>query len=195
MNYVSWYIVLYFISSYVRLYPKDAFSSKKLWGWMMVLSVLLCAVSVVSATWLGGKLDKDLTYYFVTDSNTFLAVFCGFSSFMFFKNLHIKPSKFINAVSATTFGVFLIHSNSATMRTWLWKDLLDNCGAFVSKWMPLHAVGSVIGIFIVCATIDYVRIVCLERPFFKWWDRKFPTLAEKIARLEEKLCQKFHINN
>lgn len=32
MNYVSWYMVLYFIASYIRLYPKKIFSSRKVWG-------------------------------------------------------------------------------------------------------------------------------------------------------------------
>lgn len=32
MNYVSWFIVLYFMSSYIRLYPKDIFENTKFWG-------------------------------------------------------------------------------------------------------------------------------------------------------------------
>lgn len=32
MNYVTWFMVLYIIASYMRLYPKKIFSSKKIWG-------------------------------------------------------------------------------------------------------------------------------------------------------------------
>lgn len=31
MNYVSWFIVLYFIASYIRLYPKKIFGNAKFW--------------------------------------------------------------------------------------------------------------------------------------------------------------------
>ena len=61
------------------------------------------------------------------------------------------------------------HGN--TMRKWLWKDVLDNVGHYGSRLMPLHAVGSVIGVFAVCTAIDLVQIRLLEKPFFRLWDK------------------------
>lgn len=193
MNYVSWYIVLYFIASYIRLYPKKIFDSKAFWGTMTLISVVLSAASIVAGTWLGAKLGKTLTYRFVTDSNTFLAVMTGLSSFMFFKNIKIKPSKLINTVSATTFGILLIHANSDTMRMWLWRDTLNNLGMYSSAWMPIHAIGSVLIIFAVCSLLDLARIHLVEKPFFKLWDRHWGGFAAKFTALENKLCAKFKI--
>lgn len=85
MNYVSWYMVLYFIASYIRLYPKKIFSSRKVWGWMSGIAVVLSALSVIACAWLGVKLDRDMAFFFVTDSNTFLAVLTGVSAFLFSK--------------------------------------------------------------------------------------------------------------
>ena len=118
---------------------------------LSILSVILCA-------WLGDKLGKNIAFYFVTDSNTFLAVATGISSFLFLKNLKIRFSKVINTVAASTFGVLCIHASSDTMRQWLWKDVLDNVGHYSTDFMPLYAIGSVLAVFIVCFVIDQLRI-------------------------------------
>lgn len=162
-NYVSWFIVLYFIASYIRLYPKKIFQKTGFWGWMTFGSVALSALSVISCAWIGLKLNKHLAYAFVTDSNTFLAVLTGVSSFLFFKNLKIQYSNVINTIAASTFGVLCIHASSDTMRQWLWRDILDNVGHYSSRFMPLHAIGSVLAVFVVCVVIDRVRIRILGK--------------------------------
>ena len=170
MNYVSWFIVLYFIASYIRLYPKKISTNTKFWMWMTLCSFLICLFSVIVCTWLGAKLNLRLHYYFVADSNKVPAVVMGICAFMFFKNIKLKYSKFINTIAASTFGVLLIHANSDAMRQWLWKDTLDNVGMFYSQYCYIHAIGSVLCIFAICAFIDYLRIRFLEVPFFKYWD-------------------------
>ena len=171
MNYVSWFMVLYLIASFIRLYPCELFENGKFWGLAMLASIAVSAISVVACAWLGSKLGKTMAYTFVTDSNTFLAVCTGVTSFMFFKNLKIKHSKFINTVAASTFGVLLIHGHSEAMRRWLWKDTLNNVGVYDQVWMPLHAIGSVLLIFTVCTAIDYLRIRFVEKPAFALWDK------------------------
>ena len=162
-NYVSWFIVLYFIASYIRLYPKKIFQKTSFWGWMTLGAVALSVLSVISCAWIGLKLNKHLAYAFVTDSNTFLAVLTGVSSFLFFKNLKIRYSKVINTIAASTFGVLCIHASSDTMRQWLWRDILDNVGHYSSRFMPLHAIGSVLAVFVVCLVIDQVRLRILRK--------------------------------
>lgn len=193
MNYVSWYMVLYFISSYIRLYPKKIFDSKSFWGVVMTISIFLSVTSVIACTWLGVKLGRNISYIFVTDSNNFLAVLTGVSSFMFFKNINFKYNKFINSISMTTFGVLLIHTNSENMRKWLWEDILNNVNMYYSKLMPLHAFGSVICIFIICSVIDYCRICLIEKPFFKLWDKHWSKISLKYKKIEIKFCEKFNI--
>ena len=194
MNYVSWFIVLYFLSSYIRLYPKTLFQKKKLWGWLAILSVIISSISVIACAWLGAKINRpNMAYFFVSDSNTFLALSTGLCAFMFFKNLNLKPKKFINCIAASTFGVLLIHANSDAMRDWLWVDLLNNVGMYYSQWIILHAVGSVCAIFIICTIIDYLRIRFLEKPFFNWFDKKIDKLSNWYQQKERKIFDKLHI--
>ena len=194
MNYVSWYIVLYFISSYIRLYPKKIFNSKKLWGTLSCVSILLSVISVIACLWLGDKINRNIAYAFVTDSNTFLAVTTGISTFLYFKNIKIKYNKLINICGASTFGVLQIHANSDTMRQWLWRDILDNVGMYSSAWMPVHAIGSIIGIFIICTIIDYMRIKLIETPLLEVLDNKFEKLSTWYKEKEVKICEKLNIS-
>ena len=179
MNYVSWFIVLYFISSYIRLYPKQWFSNTKITGILLLFSVVLSACSVIGCAWVGTKIGKNSPFFFVTDSNTFLAVAVGIFAFLFFKNIRIPYSRIINTVAASTFGVLLIHANSGTMRHWLWKDAVDCTGHYGDRFMPLYAIACVLAIFTVCTLIDILRINCLEKPFFGFWDKHCGRVAAK----------------
>lgn len=171
MNYFSWFIVVYLIAAYIRLYPKEIWSDRTLWGVLTGACILLSGLSIVVCAWVGKQTNQFFPHYFVTDSNTVLAVATAVCSFLFFKNLNIQYSRFINRVAASTFGVLLIHANNNTMRIWLWSDLLDNVGHYSSKYMPLHMLCSVLGVFTVCTIIDMLRIQLFERPFFRFMDK------------------------
>ena len=190
MNYVSWFIVLYFIASYIRLYPEKIFERTGLWGGLSLLFIVLSLLSVLVCTWLGNKLGRFLSYTFVSDSNTLLAVATGLATFLFFKNIKLKQNRFINMVSGTTFGVLLIHAAGDSMRKWLWKDVLQVTDMYGNKFMPLHAIGSVIGVFIFCSAIDLLRINLIEKPLLGLWDDYYDCVKSRFVRLGEKLWAK-----
>jgi len=192
MNYVSWFVVLYFVSSYVRLYPKRIFDDARFWTFCMLITLALSAVSVLGMCWLGNLLRGRIIqpFFFVVDSNKFMALITAFSAFMCFKNLKIKRSSLINAVAASTFGVLLIHANSGTMRRWLWRDTLDVVGHYASPYMPLHIFGSVVGVFVVCVLIDQIRIILIEKPFFRFWDAHWDDMKARWERIDAKIWAK-----
>lgn len=192
INYVSWFMVLYFIASYIRLYSKEIFSKKAFWGAATIISMLLSATSVISCAWLSLRTGTNKAYMFVTDSNTALAVMTGVSSFMFFRNLSIPYSKFINTLGASTFGVLLIHGNE-NVRYWLWYDLLNNTGVYKENYVFIHAVLSVIGIFTVCTIIDVLRIRFIESPIMKCWDKHYDSIKQWYERTENKLFNKLNV--
>lgn len=80
----------------------------------------------------------------------------------------------MNRIATATFGVLLIHGNSNAMREWLWRDVLENVSYFNSP-LPclwIHALLSVLGVYVVCVAIDLLRIRYIERPLFKWIEKK-----------------------
>lgn len=190
MNYVSWFIVIYFISAYVRMYPKQVFEKTSIWGIASLISIALSAFSIFACLYTGWFEQ----YYFISDSNKILAVVSAFCLFMFFKNVKIPYCRFINVVASASFGVLLIHANSDTMRQWLWKDTLHNAEVFNTSWCYLHFVCSVLGVYVTCTCIDLLRINFLEKPFFKIFYRFSPKLYSKFWEKEEQLLERFGIS-
>lgn len=168
-NYVTWFSILFIIASYIRFYPRDWFSNTKITGTLMTVSLILSWGSVAVLATLSRMVGKNIgiSYFFVSDSNKVLALTTGVSAFLFFKNVKIRYSKIINTIAASTFGVLLIHANSNTMRRWLWQDTLNNVGVYESGNVVIHAVVSVILIYVACTMIDICRIKLLEAPLMK----------------------------
>lgn len=168
-NYISWFGVIYVISSFFRLYPSVLLEKKGLWAFstlaLVIISTLINYYMYIIG-WGGTS--------FVQDSNKIFAVLVAISSFLWFKNIKIKHSRLINLCGASTFGVLLIHTNSDAMRQWLWKDLLRckdyyNFPSFELVWVSCLVV---LCIFIVCVLIDQIRILIIERPFFNIYDKR-----------------------
>lgn len=194
MNYVTWFVVLYFIAAYVRLYPKKVFYNTKLWGILAAGAVAVSVACVVGFHFIGMRIKMLNAYFLMVDSNKILAFATAFCGFMFFKNVEVKQSKFINTVAASSFGVLLIHASSDTMRNFLWVDLLHVKEMYNSPFLIIHALVSVLGIHVVCTAIDYLRIQFMEKPFFRLWDKHWEKIAEKYSRIEDRICKKLGID-
>jgi hypothetical protein len=168
-------VVLYFTAAYIRLYPPKWTENTLLCGALLLVSVAGCMASVVGLAFFAEKLGINNVYFFVQDSNKLPALAVGLFSFLFFKNVKIGQSRVINAISSTTFGVLCIHASSGAMLTFLWGDLLKVTSYYDAKFyvLVLHAVISAILVFGVCSVIDIVRQYLIEKPFFRWFDRKF----------------------
>lgn len=172
-SYVFWFMNLYFVASYIRLYPIPLFDNVKFWGWMSLAALACSWLSVIAMGWIKERIGIDLgCYFFLADSNKITALAVAISFFMFFKNIKIDYNPWINRIASSTFGVFLIHTRGDTMRQWLWKDVCNNVGFFDSPYLVVHAVGVVLAVFTACTIIDQVRIKFVEKPFFAYYDKK-----------------------
>lgn len=165
-----WYMVLYFVAAYIRLYPVSWMENNKICGSILVVTILTAYASVLAVDFVGVRFGFSSAYYMVADSNKLLALIIGVFSFLFFKNLKIGNSKIINKIAATTFGVLLIHANSDAMRTFLWKDLLHVKEMYFLPLgeLMLHAVACMFGVFVVSSLIDMLRIQFVEKPILSW---------------------------
>lgn len=75
-NYITWFGIIFFVASYIRLYPSPLFGRRKLWGWLTLTSVFLAMVSVLVMQKL-----FSAGYFFVSDSNKVFAVLVAVCSF------------------------------------------------------------------------------------------------------------------
>ena len=167
MNYVSWFCTLYVYSSFMRLHDFPFKENNKAWLALSLTCILVSIISVLAIRYYPKRIDP---YWFVRDSNKLMALMTALCLFNFFRTLKMPYSRFINALGATTFGILLIHANSNTMRKWLWTDLFDNVGHLSAP--IIRPIGVVLLVFTVCAVIDYLRIVLLERPLFAFYDSR-----------------------
>ncbi len=160
-EYVGWYITLYLIAAYIRLYPCKWFDDKKSTLIISFLCLVLSWASVASIYFVSEKMHRVLPYYwFVIDSNKILALATSVAVFCLFKNISLGQNRFINTVSSATFGVLLIHASSDTMRKWLWQDVCQNVWHFENDTLlgfVGHALFCTISVFSVCVLIDLLR--------------------------------------
>ena len=174
MNEPVWYMTLYFIAAYIRIYPNRYTESLNFSTILFIGSVLLAIASVVFLVFLAHYRQSTFIgehhYFLVSDSNKLLALVVGLSAFLVAKNTRPFTSKFINTAAAGTFGVLLIHAASDTMRKWLWQDICQVPKLLHSNfgYLVIEALLVPIIVFAVCSFIDYWRRKYLERPFMQW---------------------------
>lgn len=191
-EYFGWYINIYLIGAYLRLYPNNLLNNKR----FLIIATLIANI-FVWASILASDFGFPINiYYFVADSNKIMALIVSILMFSLFKNVEIKQSKIINTVASSVFGVLLIHANSDAMRTFLWKDILRCTDYYNVSFgsLVLHSVFSVVAIFVICVIIDQIRINLFEKPLFKYIDKqsdrieyffknKFDSFNKKIQKL------------
>lgn len=160
-EYISWYVTLYMIAAYIRLYPCKYYDSRKIAFWASVITLTLSALSILFIYFASVKINKVLPYYwFVIDSNKILALATSISIFCFFKNISLGQNMIINKISSATFGVLLTHAHSDTMRRWLWKDVCQNVHHFENDNLSMflmHAIICTVLVFSICVVIDLIR--------------------------------------
>lgn len=169
MGYPIWFCVIYIIGAYLRKYPiQNNLAHFFLDSPIGVLIILVIAMgSVIIMLYLRQiGITSWWPHKWISDSNAPLAVLTSIALFNFFRRLNMKPNKWINTISASTFGVFLIHTSSDAMRLFLWGDVCKCTEWYYSPWLPLYAIIVVCGVYITCTFIDQLRIRCIEKPFF-----------------------------
>ena len=82
-NYVSWFGVLYILSSYIRLYPLKQDGNVKLWFVLTLISMLVGVASVLYLI----KKGNPFPYHYISDSNQLISLWMAVSSFMLFKKV------------------------------------------------------------------------------------------------------------
>ena len=182
-----WYATLYFIAAYIRLYPNKFTDSLWLSLGALVFSVMLAIMSVLLISYVQTMEIPFISglqiYEFVVDSHKPLALVVGLSAFLVAKNCKPFKSRFINWLSAGTFGVLLIHDQSDTMRHWLWEDFVQVSQLYKmhSSWywsnhdssgfIVVSLVVPVI-IFFICSCIDALRRKYIEKPMFLYFQKR-----------------------
>ena len=186
-NNLSWFITLYSLAGYYRLYGFNKIVTKNA-GMMAIIFTILTYCSSVIFTILGTKwafFSGRISYFYGMASLPTLAI--SISIFVAFANMNIKYSKWINLVSSATFGVYLIHDNSF-VRPFLWKTVFQNAGFQDSILLVPYSIAVVAIVFILCTLLDLLRQRVIERPYMQLVNRNTDRLSTLTNKVNNFFC-------
>ena len=166
-NSLLWFVTLYSIAGYIRLYGLNVkFTTKHYFLFYLICSALTYSSSVIF-TILGSKWDifaQHTTYFYGQEKLTILSI--SLCLFMCFSTLKMNYHKWINTMASATFGVYLIHDNDI-IRKLLWLDWFRNAEYQDSLLLIPYSIFVVAVVYIVCSTIDLLRRYIIEIPCMK----------------------------
>lgn len=160
----------YLLGGYIRKFKKPL--SQKL---KFVNVILICMLWIFSSL----IIYKYYMYYnngVVNQIENFL--YFGILSpvivyliFRFFQSINIGSNKFINTISRTTFGIYLLH-DSVFVRQMIWHGILQiDQNQYGSKYCIIYAIGTILLVFILCSLFDSLRIKFIESKMLHVYDR------------------------
>lgn len=155
------FIFCYILSMNLKRYPIALLDNK--WFDLLVVILIYAYVYIIDLTAYTGNLNDISTFFYgiTGDESSIFFIIGGYALFYLFKNLNVPHSNLINSVAAGTFGILLIHDHNF-LRHLFWNEIIRTQTYYYSKWFALWFIFTVVGIFIACSTIDYIRRNILE---------------------------------
>lgn len=163
---IDWFIVLYMIGGFIRLYPIKAFENNKKLTLILFGSILLGISSMYILNKLYYLIKIEPTH-FTLPMHQIIPLAISICMFLIFNNLNIKENRIINKISACTLGIYLIHQN-LVIRYHIWKDMLKVDQYVNSQYLVLYEIFAVAIVFLVCMVIDLIRQFIFDKFIYKF---------------------------
>ena len=177
----GWYVYIFLLGGYLRRVIDDIKTPAKKLLVISALSYGFILLSELVIDFIGAHYMWSILKYaeHFRKVNSFFIVLSAVTLLAGAAKLKPRYGTFIQTVSSTTLGVFMIHDNKA-MIPLLWRKLL-RCYEFTSsKYLILHAFGSCILVFVVCVIIDLIRQKTVGRLEDKLLGSRIEWLDEKV---------------
>ena len=177
----------YLLIAYLRRYPDNRLTrllQRRCAALLLGLGLPLVNTAVRAVLEMRGLTDgKAFQYiaYYRTALGALPNLLAALALFYLFKGLSLGSVRWINALSGTTLGVYILHQIPA-FRGFLWNGILQAQAHHGSVGYTLFAVAAV---FLGCAAVDAARTALVTRPLEK--TKLFRTLCEKGDALAAKI--------
>lgn len=166
-NTLVWFVYLYCLAGYIRLWKDGAvIKNKVIWGAVVIL-VALTFLSAIIFDIMGFKypvFSEYATYFY--DMQRLPMVLISVALFIGFKNAKVRYSRLINIISTATFGVYLIHDNEF-VRVFLWKVVFRNAEFADSVYLIPYSIMVILAVYICCTAVELIRINLFEKQYMK----------------------------
>ena len=165
LNNIDFMFLSYVFGAYVQLYPED-FAYKNSRNLLVGLgSALLIIASVIVIDFIGLKTGNAK----FIQNDTFLIRWDSLPQFAFslFIFLYTVKKEFHNPLidlfGSGVLGIYLIHDG--LLRNLIWNTIWPNAQYVDSPY--IHSLLKITAVFVICALIDILRQIFLERPLMK----------------------------
>ena len=182
-NNLLWFVFLYAVSGYIRKFDplRDIRASR--WLLLSLCFVILTYASAIIFDMIGTRVSAfsaHATYFYEMEKLPILLI--SVTLFLGFRKLEVRHSRFINTISAATYGVYLIH-DEAFLRPLIWRTLFKVGQYSDSVLLIPYSLLVIAVVFILCTMIELFRIHVLEKNYMQllgklsdFIDRKMETL-------------------
>ena len=109
--------------------------------------------------------------------SSILVLVASVSMFLYFINKKKFSNNIINNVAKCTLEVYLIHENTF-FRPYLWDTILKNSNYYSSKLLIVHAIFSIVAVYVISSVIDYIRMKTIE----PLWMKLYNYLENKLEK-------------
>lgn len=153
-SYLGWFILLYLIGAYIRLYSSAA--SKRGHLCILIISTALLFFSTVTINIIGLKMGfypDHGTHFYSLHSPLIIAM--AVALFCIFRKLKIKKSVLVNLIASASFSTYLL-SDNPLLRKWIWNGFFCNEYFSGSNVFLLIGIGEVLLIMTVCFFVELV---------------------------------------
>lgn len=162
---VIWFVMLYFIAAFIRKY--DVTVPKK-WIFIPILAYI--------ATLVAGYFFNTAQCSIVRSTPAIILLI----ALKDVKTNSARMSKFVTGLSATMFGVYLIH-DSNEMRAYMYRNIFHVDTFYDSKYSFLIMLGFAAATFAVCIAIEEIRLL-IDKPLSKVVEKCFLKLKDKMQK-------------
>ena len=191
-NTLLWFITLYFISAYIRLYPSEKKPNLKKYLILFVtFTIIPYVIRNLHNLGLPIPYISVLSGYIYTRQSVFtlLRAMC---LFLFFVKKEAFFHPLINKVASATFAIYLLH-DSDYIRPILWQTVY-NLNPDLHIGIILYSVICVVCIYLICLTIEMFRqflfkctpVRKLNERIFVFVQKLYETVESRTLSLFEK---------
>lgn len=157
---VAWFCYLHMLAGYIRRY--DVRPLRRPVPWLLV-ALAASAVASVACAWVARHPDSlaaalGFTANAIRSENRLPCMVAAVSLLLAFREMGEWRSRVVNAVAATTFGVYLLHDHP-WVRRWLWRMVVGHVDVSVlaAGDVLLRVSATVLAVFCACAALEAVR--------------------------------------
>lgn len=181
-NALLWFITLYVIAGYAKLYGFNVHVKSRHYFMLFTLILVLSYFVSISFLLLGTRWNALAVHavdFFGMERLPILLI--SFMLFMTFATLKMNYNKWINIIASATFGVYLIH-DSSYIRYYIWWNIFNINQYQNSIFLIPYSILVVFILYTSCTCIDWTRKRIFEKTYVVVIDRYINLLLNPLKK-------------